>query len=101
MHEKNRGARVAVVTVSCTGPPCYVVSRASETPMETLDITVNGKLRHVARGTTVAGLLAELGIDRARVAVERNRDIVPRATYDDVALAAGDRLELVGFVGGG
>jgi len=52
-------------------------------------------------GTTVAGLLAVLGVDRGRVAVERNLDVVPKKTYDSVALAAGDKLEIVTFVGGG
>ena len=64
-------------------------------------VTVNGAERVVPAGTTVAGLLVLLGIERGRVAVERNRDVVPKKTYDEVRLAAGDTLEVVAFVGGG
>jgi thiamine biosynthesis protein ThiS len=67
----------------------------------TIRVTVNGQDREVPSGTTVAGLLELLGVGHGRVAVERNRDVVPRATYAQVTLAAGDRLEVVGFVGGG
>jgi thiamine biosynthesis protein ThiS len=68
---------------------------------ETIEITVNGEARLLPRGTTVATLLAKLGVERGRVAVERNLDIVPRATYDAVTLADGDTVEVVAFVGGG
>lgn len=70
---------------------------AAERP---LAITVNGEPRTVPAGTTVAALLALLGLE-GPVAVERNREIVPRATHASVALAEGDALELVHFVGGG
>jgi len=65
------------------------------------DIVLNGEPRAVAPGTTVAALLAELGLDPRRVAVERNLDIVPRAEHAATRLHAGDRLEIVTFVGGG
>jgi thiamine biosynthesis protein ThiS len=68
---------------------------------ETIEITVNGEARLLPRGTTVATLLAKLGVERGRVAVERNLDIVPRSTYDAVTLADGDTVEVVAFVGGG
>ena len=68
---------------------------------ERFEIVVNGAPREVARGTTVAALVAELGLEGRRVAVERNRDVVPRARHGEVALEPGDRLELVTFVGGG
>jgi sulfur carrier protein len=71
------------------------------TPGPQLAIVVNGDSRRVAGGTTVAGLLAELGLAGRQVAVERNREIVPRARHTEVELADGDRLELVTFVGGG
>lgn len=67
----------------------------------TITIAVNGNERQIPAGTTVGGLLGEMGIDRGRVAVERNRDVVPRARWDEVTLEAGDRLEIVAFVGGG
>jgi thiamine biosynthesis protein ThiS len=65
------------------------------------DVVLNGKPRAVADGLTVAGLLAELGLDPRTVAVERNLEIVPRSAYANEALAEGDRLEVVTFVGGG
>ena len=69
--------------------------------IERFEIVVNGAPREVARGTTVAALVAELGLEGRRVAVERNRDVVPRARHGEVTLEPGDRLELVTFVGGG
>nr|HEX4312768.1 sulfur carrier protein ThiS [Kofleriaceae bacterium] len=68
---------------------------------ERLDVVVNGQARLVSPGTTVAGLIVELGLDGRPVAVERNREVVPRAQHGSTVLAAGDRLELVTFVGGG
>jgi thiazole synthase len=66
-----------------------------------IDIVLNGDPRVVAPGLTLAGLLAELALDASKVAVERNLEIVPRSTFAQVVLAAGDRLEIVHFVGGG
>jgi sulfur carrier protein len=66
-----------------------------------IDITVNGQPRTVPAGTTVTDLLLALGLTDRRVAVERNRDVVPRAEHGTTALEAGDQLELVTFVGGG
>lgn len=64
-------------------------------------ITVNGESRQVARGTTITELLAELGLADRRVAVERNRQVVPRAEHAATELCADDRIEVVTFVGGG
>jgi sulfur carrier protein len=64
-------------------------------------ILVNGDSREVPAGTTVAALLGMLGVDRTQVAVERNRDVVPKKSYEQTTLADGDRLEVVTFVGGG
>jgi thiazole synthase len=69
--------------------------------MNDLRVTVNGELRTTATGTTVARLIAEMGIDPTRVAVERNQDVVPRRTWAETPLSDGDRLEIVSFVGGG
>ena len=66
-----------------------------------ITLTLNGDPRAVAPGTTIAGLLADLDLDAAKVAVERNRVIVPRSTFGVQALADGDSLEVVHFVGGG
>ncbi len=66
-----------------------------------IEVSINGEPRKLAAGTTVAGLLAELALPGDKVAVERNLEIVPRSTFAQVALAQGDRLEIVHFVGGG
>jgi len=66
-----------------------------------ISIQVNGETREVPAPTTVADLLARIGLDARKVAVERNLEIVPRSTYATTALAAGDRLEIVHFIGGG
>jgi sulfur carrier protein len=68
---------------------------------DAIEIAVNGVSRKISRGTTVAGLIAELGLGDRRVAVERNREVVPRDRHSTCELEAGDRLELVTFVGGG
>lgn len=70
-------------------------------PDNRFDIIVNGDPRNVAAGTTVAGLVGDLGLGDRRVAVERNREVVPRAQHATTVLAANDRLEIVTFVGGG
>jgi thiazole synthase len=69
--------------------------------MNDLRITVNGEQRTAPAGTTVAALVAQLGMDAARVAVERNQDVVPRRTWAEATLGDGDRVEIVAFVGGG
>src|ERR1700759_759662 len=66
-----------------------------------LQIILNGEQRAVDPATSVRTLLEGLGLDPAKIAVERNLAIVPRSTYADVALADGDRLEIVHFIGGG
>ena len=66
-----------------------------------LTITVNGVERPVPAGTTVERLIALLEIEGTRVAVERNLDVVPRATWPRALLVEGDRIEVVTFVGGG
>jgi sulfur carrier protein len=66
-----------------------------------LKVTVNDKSVELADGATVAGLLRQLGLEKATVAVERNRELVPRARHGSERLAEGDRLEIVTLVGGG
>lgn len=63
-------------------------------------IEVNGELRETAAATVLA-LVHELSLDPRKVAVERNLEIVPRSLHGETALAEGDRIELVQFVGGG
>ena len=66
-----------------------------------MQVTVNGEVRDTASGETLVALLASLGIDRRKVAVERNREIVPKSAFESVVLSPGDQLEIVQFVGGG
>jgi len=66
-----------------------------------LEVTVNGEQRQLPAGLTIAAMLRELGIEPAKVAVEHNREIVPRSSLDAVKVADGDQFEIVHFVGGG
>ena len=66
-----------------------------------ISVVVNGEAHEIPAGTTVAALIQRLGLGDRRVAVERNRAVVPRAEHAHTELAAGDQLELVTFVGGG
>ncbi len=68
---------------------------------DTFSVRINGEHRLVAAGSTIAALVAEIGLDPTRVAVERNLEIVPRSTLGTVAVAEGDAFEIVHFVGGG
>ena len=68
---------------------------------DSIALTLNGELRRFRIHATVADLVRDIGLDPAKVAVERNLEIVPRSTLEDVVLADGDRLEIVHFVGGG
>jgi thiamine biosynthesis protein ThiS len=66
-----------------------------------MTITVNGKPKEINGTITVAALLESLQLDVARVAIELNREILPRAAFTDRMLTNGDTLEIVQFVGGG
>ena len=63
-------------------------------------LTINGQ-QVDAVGKTVAQYLAEAGYNTARIAVERNEEIVPKAKYAETVFADGDVIEVVNFVGGG
>jgi sulfur carrier protein len=69
--------------------------------VEQISLTVNGEPMQVVAGLTLSGLIRQLELDTRKVAVERNLEIVPRSTYDSTRLEAGDRLEIVHFIGGG
>ena len=66
-----------------------------------MKIRLNGEWTEAPDRETLADLLARLGIDRRRVAVEWNREIVAKERYEAVRLGEGDSLEIVQFVGGG
>jgi sulfur carrier protein len=65
-------------------------------------VTVNGAEREIASpAATVADLVREMGLEGKRIAVERNGAIVPKSRHAETRLEHGDRLEVVGAVGGG
>jgi sulfur carrier protein len=66
-----------------------------------MQVKLNGELREIPEGMTVAGLLAHLGVKAQRVAVEVNEAVVTKDRYDAHQLQGGDAIEIVAFVGGG
>ena len=69
--------------------------------MSAVSISVNGVSRPFAPSQSVADLVRDLDLEGKRIAVEVNGEIVPRSRYADTRLNAGDRVEIVGAVGGG
>jgi thiazole synthase len=66
-----------------------------------MNITVNGEAKSLDAPVTVEQLLSDIGLDARKVAVERNREIVPRSTYAATQVYDGDSIEIVHFIGGG
>ena len=66
-----------------------------------IEITVNGELQRVADDTSTANLIDNMGLTGKRIAVEINREIVPRSTFNSHILHAGDSIEIVQAIGGG
>ena len=66
-----------------------------------MQLTINGEAREIPEGLSLAGLLQHLDLTEGLVAIERNREVVPRAEHASVFVQAGDVLEIVQFVGGG
>jgi thiamine biosynthesis protein ThiS len=66
-----------------------------------ITVAVNGEARQVPAGSTISDLLRLLALDQARIAVEHNRRVVPRADHAGARLNHGDAVEIVTFVGGG
>ena len=66
-----------------------------------MDIVLNGENRDFPAPLTVAGLLVAIGLGEKRVAVEVNREVVPRSRHQTRALADGDRVEIIQAIGGG
>jgi thiamine biosynthesis protein ThiS len=65
------------------------------------EILLNGEPYELNGRMQLADLIKRLGMKPARIAVELNHRVVPKAEYEGIVLAAGDRLEIVNFVGGG
>ena len=66
-----------------------------------MNIMMNGEVRDVPEGLTILGLLEHVDMAGGRVAVERNRMIVPRAQWNETTVQPNDTFEIVHFVGGG
>jgi sulfur carrier protein len=66
-----------------------------------MEVSVNGKSVTVPAGSTVTMLIRQLSLGGGKIAVELNRDIVPRSHYDALQLKEGDQLEIVQAIGGG
>ena len=66
-----------------------------------MKITINGEERDFASLSTLSGLVEQLGMKPDRIAVELNRELIPRERWAERQLSEGDRLEIVHFVGGG
>ncbi len=64
-------------------------------------LLINGQDKECPPLANVAALVEHLGTKSDRVAVELNREIVPRAKWESTSIHEGDRLEIVHFVGGG
>lgn len=68
---------------------------------DVLTITVNGQVREIPRGATVADLLQQLSIEGRYVVVQLSGQIVPRATFAQQVITGGSTLEIITLVGGG
>ncbi len=68
---------------------------------EAIQVQVNGERKELRAGTSVRELLEQLGLNPGRVAIEYNLEILPKVKWEETRVAAGDRFEIVQFVGGG
>lgn len=67
-----------------------------------MNITINGEhYDDLPEGMSIAGLLVLLKLPPKKIAIERNREIVSKSTFEETILADGDRLEIIHFIGGG
>lgn len=67
----------------------------------TIAVAINGEMQEFEASLTVAELMQRLGLEPAKVAIERNLTIVPRSQHAHVLVDEGDRIEIVEFIGGG
>jgi sulfur carrier protein len=86
------------------GPPPTAIDKVSNAYAmmpQCMRIILNGETREVMQGCTVATLLSELALQDDRVAVELNFTIVERGVFASATLHEDDRVEIIGFIGGG
>jgi thiamine biosynthesis protein ThiS len=78
-----------------------MVAKQGCQPRMNIEIVVNGDRQTTPQGQTVLGLLRQLGLEPARVAVELDRRIVKQPKWGETEVRAGAQIEIVQFVGGG
>ena len=66
-----------------------------------ISVTINGDTREFSGELSAMDMMEELGLPATKVALERNREVVPKSTYGEVTIKDGDKLEIVHFIGGG
>lgn len=66
-----------------------------------MEVTINGEAQQLPDGLSAAQLVERLGLGECRLAMEVNREIVPRSTFEEHKLQAGDQIEIVRAIGGG
>ncbi|MGB5406729.1 MAG: sulfur carrier protein ThiS [Thiogranum sp.] len=66
-----------------------------------MELIINGKAEQLPEGTSAAQLIERLGLTNERLAMEVNREIVPRSSFEAHILKAGDQIEIVRAIGGG
>jgi len=66
-----------------------------------MELVINGKTEQLPDGLTASQLIEHLGLQNARLAMEVNREIVPRSSFDSHYFSAGDKIEIVRAIGGG
>jgi sulfur carrier protein len=83
-------------------PPATPLNLAPlNTPLNTLELQVNGEAKPCSAGTSLIGFLVQIGLNPKLIAVEYNGEILARPLWESTLLQGGDRLEIVTIVGGG
>ena len=85
----------------CSKPARVVKGKPTDYGARSMTIVLNGEEHEYREGMTIADVVTDLGLGKRRIAVEINREIVPRDSYATRRLQAGDHIEIVHFVGGG
>lgn len=69
--------------------------------IEKISFNLNGEITTILKGTTIEGLLAEYGLDKRKIAVEKNLEIVTRSKFSETEINEADNIEIIHFIGGG
>jgi sulfur carrier protein len=102
LHIDHRGYRHGETASAPRLPDTpQVVKAGSKHYLLRVHVTINGEPQALSDSLTIADLLTHLGLGERRIAIEVNREIIARDRYAAHALADGDQVEIVHFVGGG